>query len=94
MPLVQSPEELRQSVAQLRTLMRERGRNPDALQVSPLLDPMEDGPSSDTLKAYRDAGANRLILLSQKTVAETADGRTLELIRRFAPVVERASHVN
>jgi hypothetical protein len=46
------------------------------------------------LKAYRDAGANRLILLSQKTVAETADGRTLELIRRFAPVVERASHVN
>jgi probable F420-dependent oxidoreductase len=94
MPLVQSPEELRQSVAELRTLMRERGRNPDALQISPLLDPMEDGPSSDTLKAYLDAGANRVILLSQKTVAETADGRALELIRRFAPVVERANQVN
>jgi probable F420-dependent oxidoreductase len=94
MPLVQSAEELRQSVAQLRTLTRDQGRNADAIQISPLIDPMEDGPSSDTLKAFRDAGANRLILLSQKTVAETADGRALQLIQRFAPVVERAGRIN
>jgi len=89
MPLVQNPEQLRQSVGQLRTLTREHGRNPDLLQISPLLDPGENGPSRDEVKAFRDAGAQRLILLSQQTVAATADGKALDLIRRFAPVVER-----
>ncbi|HKV53059.1 MAG TPA: LLM class F420-dependent oxidoreductase [Candidatus Binataceae bacterium] len=93
MPLVQSPDELHQSVAQLRALTKSHGRDPDALHISPLLDPMENGPSADDLKRYRDAGAQRLILLSQKTVAETADGRALDLIRRFSPVVERASKI-
>ncbi len=94
MPLVQSPEQLRQSVTQLRSLTRERGRDPDLLQISPLVDPMENGPSTDDLKAYRDAGAQRLILLSQQTVAETANGKAIDLIRRFAPAVERANGVN
>jgi probable F420-dependent oxidoreductase len=90
MPLVQSPEELRQSVAQLRTLARQSGRNSELFQISPLLDPGESGPSRDELKAFRDAGAQRLILLSQQTAAATADGQALDLIARFAPVVERA----
>lgn len=90
MPLVQSPEELRHSVAQLRTLARQRGRNPEEFQISPLVDPGETGPSREELKAFREAGAQRMILLSQKTVAATADGGALDLIRRFAPVIERA----
>jgi hypothetical protein len=94
MPLVESPEQLHQGVVQLRTLTSAHGRNPDLLQISPLLDPLEDGPSAGQLKAYRDAGAQRLILLSQKTVAATADGSAIDLIRRFAPVVERANRVN
>ena len=94
MPLVESPEQLRQSVAQLRALTRQRGRNPDSLQISPLVDPLENGPSADDLKAYRDAGAQRLILLSQRTFAATANGSAMDLIRRFAAVVERASAVN
>jgi len=93
MPLVQNPEQLRHSVAQLRTLTREHGRNPDLLQISPLLDPGENGPSRDEVKAFRDAGAQRLILLSQETVAATADGKAPDLIRRFAPVVERSHDV-
>jgi hypothetical protein len=55
---------------------------------------LENGPSADDLKAYRDAGAQRLILLSQRTVAATANGGAMDLIRRFAPVVERANRVN
>jgi probable F420-dependent oxidoreductase len=90
MPLVESPEELRQSVAQLRTLARRYGRDPEQLQISPLIDPGETGPSSDELKAFREAGAQRLILLSQKTVAATADGQALDLITRFAPITQRA----
>jgi probable F420-dependent oxidoreductase len=94
MPLVQSPDELRQSVDQLRKLTTAAGRNPDALHISPLVDPMENGPSADQIKAYRDAGAQRLILLSQATVAATAEGKAIDLIRRFAPVVERARSIN
>ena len=93
MPLVQSPDELRQSVAQLRTFARGHGRDADAFHISPLVDPGEDGPSRDQLKAYREAGAHRLILLSQQAVAATADGKALELVQRFAPVVERARGV-
>jgi probable F420-dependent oxidoreductase len=93
MPLVQSPDELRQNVAQLRTLTRQRGRDPELLQISPLVDPRASGPSLDELKAYRDAGAQRLILLSQQTVAATADGKARNLIDLFAPVVERAQGV-
>jgi probable F420-dependent oxidoreductase len=93
MPLVQSPEELRQSVAQLRTMARQQGRNPELFQISPLVDPGENGPTRDQLKAFREAGAQRLILLSQQTVAATADGKALDLIARFAPVLERAAAV-
>jgi probable F420-dependent oxidoreductase len=93
MPLVQNPEQLGQSVAPLRNLAREHGRNPELLRISPLIDPGQDGPSRDELKAYRDAGAQRLVLLSQQTVAATADGKALDLIRRFAPVIERADGV-
>lgn len=90
MPLVQSPEELRRSVAQLRALARQQGRDPGLFQISPLVDPGESGPSRDELEAFREAGAQRLILLSQQTVAATADGKALDLIARFAPVIERA----
>jgi probable F420-dependent oxidoreductase len=89
MPLVPSPAELDREVTALRRLLRERGRNEHAVQISPLVDPLESGPSKDELKAWRDAGADRIILLSQQTVAATADGKALELIKRFSPVIER-----
>ena len=93
MPLIQSPHELLESVAQLRTLARQRGRDPEQFHISPLVDPGETGPSREELKAFREAGAQRVILLSQKTVATTANGGALELIRQFAPVTERAQGI-
>ncbi|MGH7986255.1 MAG: LLM class F420-dependent oxidoreductase [Candidatus Binataceae bacterium] len=93
MPLVRSPEELKPAVAKLRQLTSEHGRDPHSLEISPLVDPADHGPSTEELKRYREAGANRIVLLSQKTVAETADGKALELARRFAPVVERAQSI-
>jgi probable F420-dependent oxidoreductase len=89
MPLVPSPAELQREVTTLRKLLEERGRDPRSVQISPLVDPRENGPSSDELKAWRDAGAERIILLSQNTVAATADGKALELIEHFTQVVER-----
>jgi probable F420-dependent oxidoreductase len=93
MPLVRTPEELKPQVAELRKLLKERGRPETSVQISPLVDPKESGPSSDELKRWRDAGAGRIILLSQQTVEDTADGKALELIKRFTPVVERARAV-
>jgi probable F420-dependent oxidoreductase len=93
MPLVQSPQELQQSVTQLRTLTKKAGRDPDQLHISPLVEPGENGPSREELKAYRAAGAQRLILLSQQAVAAAADGHGLSLVKRFAPCIERAQGV-
>jgi alkanesulfonate monooxygenase SsuD/methylene tetrahydromethanopterin reductase-like flavin-dependent oxidoreductase (luciferase family) len=89
MPLVTSPAELNREVTTLRKLLKEHGRDERSVQISPLVDPSDNGPSSDELKAYRAAGADRIVLLSQKTVAATADGQALELIKRFTQVVER-----
>ena len=66
---------------------------PDSILISPLVEPGEHGLSADEVKRYRDAGATRLIYLSQKTIAEAADGKALEAVRRFAPSVERASSI-
>ncbi len=90
MPLVRTPEELKPQVVELRKLLKERSRPETSVQISPIVDPKESGPSADELKRWRDAGAGRIILLSQQTVAATADGKALEMIKRFTPVVERA----
>ena len=69
--------------------LKERGRAENSVAISPLVDPLENGPSGDELKRWRDTGADRIVLLSQKTVAATANGDALELIKRFSAVVER-----
>jgi probable F420-dependent oxidoreductase len=89
MPLVQDVEQLKRDVAAIRKLLKEHGRPENAAQISPLVEPIGDGPTTDELKRLRDAGADRIILLSQQTVADTANGKALELIKRFSGVVER-----
>ncbi len=89
-PLVHSIEAFEKDMATLRTLTKEAGRNPDALQVTIIVDPRDPGPSLDDFKRYRDAGAQRVILFSQKQGSEGADGKSLEIVNRLAPIVERA----
>jgi probable F420-dependent oxidoreductase len=93
MPLVASAEELKESVTEIRKLAAGHGRDPGSIQISPLVDPGQDGLSADEVKRYREAGASRLIFLSQKMIAESADGKTLEWLRRLAPAVERARSI-
>ena len=50
-------------------------------------------PSVDDLKRYRDAGASRIVVYSQQTRQEDADGKVLEVVKRLAAVVERAQKV-
>jgi probable F420-dependent oxidoreductase len=93
MPLMDDPEDLKRDVGAIRKLAVQYGRKPESIQISPLVDPKENGPSTDDLKRFRDAGVNRVVLLSQRTVAETARGKALELARHFAQVVERAQGI-
>lgn len=89
-PLVDDPRTFGEEVAILRRLTREVGRNPDTLQLCPIVDAQEGQLSRDTLKAYQDAGATRVVLFSQQMGSEMADGQAATWIERLAPVVERA----
>lgn len=93
MPLVPNPESLKRDVTMLRKLAADRGRKADALHITALVDPQENGPSLDDLKKYADAGASRVVIFSQRIAIAIADGAALELIKRFEPVVERAQKV-
>jgi probable F420-dependent oxidoreductase len=93
MPLMDSPDELKRDVAIIHKLAQQHGRKPELIQISPLVDPKENGPSADDLKRFRDAGVSRIVLLSQKTVAATAEGKARELAQHFAQVVERAQGI-
>jgi hypothetical protein len=77
----------------LRTLTREAGRDPDNLHITAIIDPRNGTVSVDDLKRYRDAGAQRIVVYSQQTRQEDADGKGLEVVTRSAPIVERAQHV-
>jgi probable F420-dependent oxidoreductase len=92
-PFVQNLAGFQQDMATLRKLATEAGRNPDSIHVTAILDPRDGGPSVDDLKRYRDAGANRIVVYSQQTRQEDADGKALEVVKRSSVIVERGQQV-
>lgn len=92
-PVAGKPADFKREVGELRSLAKERGRNPDSLQIMAFVGPREDGLSLDDLKVYQDAGASGLVLFSQRDAIKMADGQALDVIRRIAPTVERAAHL-
>jgi alkanesulfonate monooxygenase SsuD/methylene tetrahydromethanopterin reductase-like flavin-dependent oxidoreductase (luciferase family) len=92
-PFVPSLAAFQHDMATLRKLTAAAGRNPDTLTVTAIVDPRDGGPSVDDLKRYRDAGASRVVVYSQQTRQDDADGKALEVVKRLAAVVERAQKV-
>jgi alkanesulfonate monooxygenase SsuD/methylene tetrahydromethanopterin reductase-like flavin-dependent oxidoreductase (luciferase family) len=92
-PLVFDVAAFKKDVATVRTLTREAGRNADAMIFSPFVDPKNGGLSTDDVKAFRDAGARRMVMFSQAMTTEIANGKAMEWLDRCAPVVERAKVV-
>ncbi len=92
-PIAGRPQRLKEEIDSLRKVFARAGRDPESLQVSAFVDPGEDGISAEDLKLYKGAGANRLILFSQRDAVRMANGRALEVIRRIAPTVERAQKI-
>jgi probable F420-dependent oxidoreductase len=92
-PLSNDPADYKVKVNTIRQLAKEAGRNPDALTMSAFVDPKDGALSADDLKAFRDAGASRIVLFSQVFAKEIAEGNALACIDRVAPVVERARKI-
>ena len=92
-PLSNDPADYGGKVATIRQLAKEAGRNPDSLTMSAFVDPLNGALSDDTIKAFRDAGASRIVLFSQPFAKEIAEGKALECIDRVAQVVERARNL-
>jgi probable F420-dependent oxidoreductase len=90
MPLAASPEQIKRDVATIHKLAADRGRKPDAIQITVLVDSNKGVPSVDDLKRYRDAGVSRFIPFSQKMGSDSAAGKAPEQLQRFAPLVEHA----
>jgi probable F420-dependent oxidoreductase len=88
-PLVSDPVAFGREVAQLRDLTRAAGRDPAKLVISPFVDPEGGKISTATLKAYRDAGAQRLVMFFAQESGQMADGAA-PYLEKIANVVERA----
>ena len=91
--MVGKPDAFKRDIVQLKKLAAERGRKPESLFINGFVAPRENGLSLDELKLYAEAGANRIVLFSQKDAIEMAKGRTLDIVRRLASTVERAQHI-
>lgn len=89
-PLAFDAEDYKNKVGKIRELTKEAGRAPDALQMSAFVDPKDGALSADELKAFRDAGASRIVCFSQAFAKEIAEGNPIGCIDRVAPIVERA----
>ena len=65
-PIIDDLHTYTEEVAALRRMTREAGRNPDALQFSPFVDPQNGDLSRDALQALRDTGVTRVVLFTQQ----------------------------
>lgn len=92
-PLAAKPEAFKRDVEELRKLTADNSRDPNKLHIMAFVSPGEDGLPSDQLKAYAEIGLDRIVLFSQRDAIAMSHGRTMEIIRRLAPTVERAARV-
>jgi probable F420-dependent oxidoreductase len=83
-----SVEKANECIPQIRKMAREEyGRDPEKLEFSVLLMGAGDGPSTDTMKRYADAGVKRLVVAA--AAAAHSDG--VKAVQGVAPLVERAA---
>ena len=88
-PLANDPVEFAREAAELKEMFRSAGRDSSKLILSPFVDPENGNLSDATLKAFRDAGAHRLVMFYSQQTHELADGAA-PLMERVANIVERA----
>lgn len=89
-PIVMDAESFAKEAAELKDMMRAQGRDPSRLILSPFVDP-QDGKLSDAeLRAYKAAGAARIVLFSIAMSEEIANGAGPAWLEKGADIVRRA----
>jgi probable F420-dependent oxidoreductase len=81
-----SPESARSCIPQIKQMAKEKGRDPEQLEFSVLL---QTPPSSDALKQYDEAGVSRVVVAA----AGSAGSGALEAIEEASAVIERAAKI-
>ena len=89
-PIIDEPEQFVREAAELREVLVAAGRDPKTFVMTPFVDPRGGTLTTDFLKAYADAGAERIVLFSQEMAIDIADGGGADWIERTAGIVERA----
>ncbi len=92
-PIVTDPEIFRQEALQLKEMTKAAGRDPDAIQLSPFVDPEDGKLSVESLKIYKAAGVTRLVMFSQRMVEEVANGGASAWLEKASNVVVRAQAI-
>jgi probable F420-dependent oxidoreductase len=88
-PIVGDPVAFGKDVATLREMTRAAGRDPAKIIMSPFVDPEDGRISTATLKAYRDAGADRVVMFYATQSGDVANGAG-PFLEKIVNVVERA----
>ncbi len=92
-PLANDPEDYEGKVKSIRRMAKEFGRNADALHMSAFVDPKAGSLSVDEMRAYSEAGANRLVLFSQPFAQSIATGSVDSCLDSVASIVEAAAQI-
>lgn len=92
-PLANDPGDYEDKVKSIRRMAKEFGRNADALHMSAFVDPKDGNLSVDEMRAYSEAGANRLVLFSQPFAQSIATGSVDSCLDNVASIVEAAAQI-
>ncbi len=92
-PLANDPGDYEDKVKSIRRMAKEFGRNADALHMSAFVDPKDGNLSVDEMRAYAEAGANRLVLFSQPFAQSIATGSVDSCLDNVASIVEAAAQI-
>jgi probable F420-dependent oxidoreductase len=89
-PIVMDAESFAREAAELKEMMRAQGRDPSRLILSPFVDPQDGKLPDSELRAYKAAGAARIVLFSIAMSEEIANGAGPEWLEKGADIVRRA----
>lgn len=92
-PIVPDAGSFAREAQELREMCRAQGRDPAKVILSPFVDPQNGHLSAAELKAYKAAGADRLVMFSISMSEEIANGAGHAWLEKVAPIVARAREI-
>lgn len=88
-PIVPDAGSFGQEAKELKEMFAAQGRDPSKLILSPFVDPADGQLSDSELRAYKAAGANRIVLFSISMSEEISNGAGFAWLEKCANIVAR-----